>query len=157
MTLRFLIAATVALCLAPAVADARPRAGTLAAECGVSMPCSSDAGENFERQSPAIYRRAASGRRPVGCPHRWCGCWLAGHRGYSGAHARRLWVARAWAREGRPASGPQVGAVVVWRHHVGIITAVDGRMIRVLSGNDGNAVRDRWRSTAGVIAYRIAP
>lgn len=49
MTLRFLIAATVALCLAPAVADARPRGGMLAAECGVSMPC-----EGAEHHAPTI-------------------------------------------------------------------------------------------------------
>lgn len=49
MTLRFLIAATVALCFAPAVTDARPRAGTLAAECGVSMPC-----EGAENHAPTL-------------------------------------------------------------------------------------------------------
>lgn len=95
---------------------------------------------------------AANGR-PANCPaRRWCGCWLASHLSMP---SRPLWVARAWARIGHPAGGPQVGAVVVWRHHVGLITAVEGGMIRVLSGNDGGAVRDRWRSTRGVIAYRI--
>jgi hypothetical protein len=71
-----------------------------------------------------------------------------------GIQRRDLWVARNWARVGAPARGPRVGAIVVWRHHVGKITAVEGGRIRVLSGNDGHAVRDRWRSTRGVIAYR---
>jgi hypothetical protein len=39
-------------------------------------------------------------------------------------------LARNWARWGRP-SGPRVGAVVVWPHHVGMITGqtADGRWI----------------------------
>lgn len=94
------------------------------------------------------------GSRPSGCPARaWCGCWLAQHLGMSD---RSLWLARRWASLGMDAGGPRVGAIVVWRHHVGKITAVDGHRIRVLSGNDGRAVRDRWRTTAGVIAYRVA-
>lgn len=60
-----------------------------------------------------------------------------------------------WRKYGR-ASGPQVGAVVVWRHHVGEITgrASNGQWI-VRSGNDGNRVRERPRSVAGAI-FRVA-
>jgi hypothetical protein len=91
--------------------------------------------------------------RPAGCPARaWCGCWLAAHLGISN---RSLWLARNWASVGHPAGGPQPGAIVVWRHHVGTIKAVEGGRILVLSGNDGRAVRERWRTTAGVIAYRV--
>lgn len=91
--------------------------------------------------------------RPAGCPARaWCGCWLAAHLGISN---RSLWLARNWASVGHPAGGPQPGAIVVWRHHVGTIKAVEGSRILVLSGNDGRAVRERWRTTAGVIAYRV--
>lgn len=65
-------------------------------------------------------------------------------------------LARNWVHFGTPVSGPIVGAIVVWRHHVGKITGVlDSHTIVVLSGNDGNAVRERPRSTKGVIAYRI--
>jgi hypothetical protein len=48
-----------------------------------------------------------------------------------------------------------VGAVVVWRHHVGIITgrAANGHWI-VKSGNDGGRVRERARSVAGAV-FRI--
>jgi hypothetical protein len=91
--------------------------------------------------------------RPASCPVRaWCGCWLAHHLGISN---RSLWLARKWASMGYSAGGPQVSAIVVWRHHVGLIRAVEGNRILVLSGNDGRAVRERWRSTAGVIAYRV--
>ena len=56
-----------------------------------------------------------------------------------------------WSRYGSAAS-PQVGAIVVWRHHVGEIVgqASNGQWI-VLSGNDGGAVRPRARSIAGAV------
>ncbi|MCK5550598.1 MAG: hypothetical protein KAI41_08710 [Hyphomicrobiaceae bacterium] len=60
-------------------------------------------------------------------------------------------VAWNWSRWGR-SSGPQVGAVVVWRHHVGEIVgrAANGKWI-VRSGNDGGRVRTRARSMAGAV------
>ncbi|KUO57014.1 MAG: hypothetical protein APF80_15440 [Alphaproteobacteria bacterium BRH_c36] len=63
-------------------------------------------------------------------------------------------VAWNWRNYGS-SSGPQVGAVVVWRHHVGIITgqAANGQWI-VKSGNDGGRVRERARSVKGAI-FRI--
>jgi hypothetical protein len=68
---------------------------------------------------------------------------------------RRLWIARLWAGVGSPANGPAGGVIAVWPHHVGLITEnLGGGMIRLLSGNDGHAVRERVRSTRGVIAYR---
>ncbi len=82
----------------------------------------------------------------------WCGIYLGQHLGKPD---RKLWVARNWAREGVNAGGPGSGVVVVWRHHVGIITGQDaaGHWL-VHSGNDGGAVRTRARSLAGVIAFR---
>jgi hypothetical protein len=84
-------------------------------------------------------------------PRAWCGWWLGRQLGLL---SRSLWLASNWATVGAPTT-KHVGAIVVWRHHVGKITAVrhDGA-IKVLSGNDGHAVRDRWRSARGVIAYR---
>ncbi|MBU2582630.1 MAG: hypothetical protein KJ622_13015 [Alphaproteobacteria bacterium] len=63
-------------------------------------------------------------------------------------------VAWNWRSYGSP-SGPRVGAVVVWRHHVGIITgqAANGQWI-VKSGNDGGRVRERARSVKGAV-FRI--
>ncbi|MGW8206810.1 MAG: hypothetical protein ACWGMY_07605 [Hyphomicrobiaceae bacterium] len=60
-------------------------------------------------------------------------------------------VAWNWRNYGSPAA-PQVGAVVVWRHHVGQIVgrASDGRWL-VQSGNDGGRVRTRPRSIAGAL------
>ena len=74
---------------------------------------------------------------------------------------RKLWLARNWLRIGRPAAGPAPGAVAVYARrgrsgHVGIIKRViNSTTIVLLSGNDGGAVRERERSTTGVIAYRL--
>ncbi len=105
------------------------------------------------RASIALATPAAHAARPASCPPRaWCGCWLA-H--YLGMPARSLWLAANWRFVGRPAGGPGVGTIVVWRHHVGIITGRSGARWVVKSGNDGRRVRERPRSVAGAIAYRV--
>lgn len=92
--------------------------------------------------------RVAHGR---GRPAAWCGWWLGRQLGIGD---RKLWLARNWASVGHNAGGPRVGAVVVWRHHVGIITGRAGGKWIVKSGNDGHAVRERPRSISGAIAFR---
>ena len=90
----------------------------------------------------------ASGSARVGPrPSRWCGWWMRTQKG----GGPELNLARNWANWGRP-SGPQVGAVVVWSHHVGMITgrSASGQWI-VKSGNDGGQVRERPRSVAGAV------
>jgi hypothetical protein len=87
-------------------------------------------------------------------PRAWCG-WFARHL-VGNDPGPQFNLARNWARWGRP-SGPGVGVMVVWSHHVGMITgrAPDGRWV-VKSGNDGHAVRERPRSIARAIAFRSA-
>ena len=83
----------------------------------------------------------------------WCGFYMMR---YFGKTDRRLARAIEWAREGIAAIGPAAGVVVVWAHHVGEIRGgpnVRGQWL-VHSGNDGNAVRTRWRSLRGAIAFR---
>jgi len=89
---------------------------------------------------------SGAGRRPG----KWCGWWMRTQKG-GGAHLNVAWN---WSRWGSPTS-PQVGAVVVWRHHVGMITgrASNGQWI-VKSGNDGGRVRERARSVSGAV-FRI--
>ncbi len=91
-------------------------------------------------------RRAGVGGRPS----RWCGWWMRTQKG-GGPEYNLAWN---WRNYGS-ASGPQVGAVVVWRHHVGMIVgqSANGKWI-VKSGNDGGAVRTRARSVSGAI-FRI--
>jgi hypothetical protein len=149
----------------------------LAPECNVSMPC--DVGNysvfkaSVERDHPSTKRRkrrdvpvshrrrsrevehssSSEGGRPPGCPHAWCGCFLAAKKGL---HDPRLYVARNWATLYGSPTSPQPGAVVVWNHHVGeLVEHIKGNIWMVLSGNDGHAVRARPRSISGAIAFRI--
>lgn len=96
---------------------------------------------------------AGSGMRHSGLgprPRQWCGWWMRSRRG-GGPEFNVAWN---WRKYGS-ATSPQVGAVVVWRHHVGEIVgrAANGQWI-VRSGNDGGAVRTRARSVAGAV-FRI--
>lgn len=83
-------------------------------------------------------------------PRAWCGWWMRSQLGGGPAYN----LAWNWRHYGSPAS-PQVGAVVVWRHHVGMITgqASNGQWI-VKSGNDSGRVRERARSVSGAI-FRV--
>lgn len=64
-------------------------------------------------------------------------------------------LARRWASYGH-ATSPGNGAIVVWPHHVArIVGGSDGHgRWLMISGNDGHAVRTRYRSLAGAIAIR---
>lgn len=114
---------------------------------------------NVEKPRRTSLRAHKKGRSYVhgsavrdGRPAKWCGWWMRTQ--YGGGPEYNL--ARNWAKRGSNAGGPQVGAVIVWPHHVGIITgrASNGQWI-VKSGNDGGAVRERVRSVAGAIAFRV--
>ena len=89
--------------------------------------------------------------QPRGCPSRWCGCYLAHYFGMP--HRKDLWRARNWVHVGR-ATRPRVGAIVVWRNHVGVIVGKTARGWVVKSGNDGNRVRSRVRTIHNAIAFR---
>jgi hypothetical protein len=84
-------------------------------------------------------------------PGRWCGWYMRTRHGGGPEYN----LARNWRKRGTPISGPQVGAIVVWNHHVGEIVgkADNGKWI-VLSGNDSNRVRQRPRSVAGA-SFRV--
>lgn len=87
-------------------------------------------------------------------PRAWCGWFMRHEVPADPGPAYNL--ARNWSRYGAAIAGPVVGAIVVWPHHVGMIT---GRTVNGLwmvhSGNDGHAVRTRARSLSGAIAFRL--
>lgn len=91
----------------------------------------------------------------AGRPGAWCGWYMRTQVGGDPGPSYNL--ARNWAHYGSNAGGPQVGAIVVWPHHVGKIVGREqnGKWV-VQSGNDGHAVRTRPRSLAGAIAFRNA-
>lgn len=100
-------------------------------------------GRYAQHRSYEGQRYAAVGGRP----RAWCGWWMRTQLGGGPEYN----LAANWRHYGR-ASGPQVGAVVVWPHHVGMITGRSSNgMWIVKSGNDGNAVRERPMSVAGAV------
>jgi hypothetical protein len=105
----------------------------------------SDSGSSYNTNYQSGGGHSAGGR-----PRAWCGWWMRTQRG-GGPEMNLAWN---WSRWGSP-SGPQVGAVVVWRHHVGEIVgrASNGQWL-VRSGNDGGAVRTRARSVSGAV-FRV--
>lgn len=107
--------------------------------------------QGVKREATEAVRRVISFGRPAGAPRAWCGFWLGQHLGKPD---RKLWLARNWAYEGAGLGGPAIGAVVVWPHHVGIITGKTASGWVVKSGNDGHAVRERVRSVSRAIAFR---
>jgi hypothetical protein len=143
--------AAVALAFAVTSAEARP---------GIEVLGDSPVSLQFERDTSLTGRggrrgidlgTGGGGRYAAGPrPGRWCGWWMRTQLG-GGPQFNVAWN---WRNYGSPTSA-QVGAVVVWRGHVGIITgqASNGQWI-VKSGNDGGRVRERARSVAGAI-FRI--
>lgn len=87
----------------------------------------------------------------------WCGWWMRKHvsetlgMNFGPDYNRAI----AWARVGRPTSGPSPGVIAVKRHHVMQVVSVPspGRIVAI-SGNDGHRVKVRERSTKGIIAWR---
>jgi uncharacterized protein (TIGR02594 family) len=90
----------------------------------------------------------------------WCGAFCA----WAMQQARhdypaRYASARAWLDWGEPC-GADLGAVAVLQRrgggHVGFVDAVsaDGRFVRLLGGNQGDAVSQAWFSASRVIGYR---
>jgi hypothetical protein len=105
--------------------------------------------KNF--RSKKTVHTASTGSHSAGArPGKWCGWWMRTQFGGGPEYN----VARNWARRG-VSTTPQVGAIVVWPHHVGYISgrASNGTWI-VKSGNDGGRVRERARSLNGAIAFR---
>jgi hypothetical protein len=88
-------------------------------------------------------------------PQAWCGWYMRQVEQVADPSYNR---AANWAHYGQPAFGPAPGVIVVWPHHVGVIRGGPdsaGEWL-VESGNDGDAVRTRFRSLRGAIALRTA-
>jgi hypothetical protein len=87
-----------------------------------------------------------------GRPRAWCGWYMRQVKGVADASYN---LARNWIHFGH-ASGPVVGAVAVWPHHVGEVAegSCPAGQIMLHSGNDGHAVRTRCVSLHGLLAFR---
>jgi hypothetical protein len=116
------------------------RAAARSNDDGDSRPQRRRSARNWDNDSSGVGSR----------PGAWCGWWMRTQRGGGPEYN----LAANWRNYGSPTHA-QVGAVVVWNHHVGQITgrASNGQWI-VQSGNDGGRVRERARSVDGA-SFRI--
>lgn len=102
----------------------------------------SDGGTTMQ---PARHVRLGNNSRP----RAWCGWFMRQVKGVADSAYNLAWN---WSHWGHP-SGPVVGAVAVWHHHVGEIASGNCPAGRIMlhSGNDGNQVRTRCVPLRGAI------
>ena len=83
----------------------------------------------------------------------WCGAFVGKIARHEGLHVPRGYLqARQWAHAGKR-TGAHVGAVMVMRHHVGIVAAVHGRTVTLLGGNQGHRVSLERRRISSALAF----
>jgi len=93
------------------------------------------------------------GTNPTGRGRQWCGAFMdmvLKHTGHAGGGN----LARAYARYGTRVSGPQVGAIAVMNHHVGVVSGIDpnGNPI-IVSGNHNRTVAESVYPRGRIAAY----
>lgn len=153
------VAIALTILIGSAPANARPHDEGFGTQLGYEVSRQSDRASGRSRsgsrartgRSESFASLSDGARYSAGPrPRKWCGWWMRTQLGGPPS----LNVAWNWRHYGSPTTA-QVGAVVVWRGHVGMITgqAANGQWI-VKSGNDGGRVRERARSVAGAI-FRI--
>lgn len=107
-------------------------------------------------QVTPIYR-VTGHSRPAGCPRMWCGCWLSLDQ--YGRNIRRLWLARNWKYEGRPAERGCIGCIAVLSRgkrggHVGRVLGWVGSDPIIISGNHNRRVGTAVYPVRRLIALR---
>ena len=119
---------------------------------------SSQAAEGSSSNVVAEARRHLGGN-PTGRGRLWCARFMnmvLQHSGYRGTGSD---MARSFANYGQRVSGPQVGAIAVMARgrtggHVGVITGIDAKGNPIMiSGNNGNRVREAPISRGRILAY----
>lgn len=113
----------------------------------------------FASSNVVAEARRHLGGNPTGRGSLWCARFMnmvLEHSGYRGTGSD---MAKSFANYGQRVSGPQVGAIAVMGRgrgggHVGIITGIDasGNPI-MISGNNGNRVREAPVSRGRILAY----
>jgi uncharacterized protein (TIGR02594 family) len=107
----------------------------------------------FTSNSLVSEARKYIGSNPTGRGSLWCGAFMdlvlkrTGHHGGGN-------LARAYASYGARVSGPQVGAIAVMNHHVGVVSGVDpnGNPI-IVSGNHNRTVAESVYPRGRITAY----
>jgi uncharacterized protein (TIGR02594 family) len=127
------------------------------ANTDASLPSSTASG-GFGSSNVVAEARRYIGGNPTGRGSLWCARFMnmvLQHTGYRGTGSD---LARSFASYGQRVSGPQIGAIAVMGRrgggHVGVVSGIDsqGNPI-VVSGNNGNRVREAPISRARIYAY----
>lgn len=90
----------------------------------------------------------------------WCAGFVGGMLESVGIKSSRSAAARSYLKWGRKLSAPVAGCIVVFERgpkngHVGFVTGtVKGEKLRVLGGNQGDAVNEKLFPTSRVLGYR---
>ncbi len=139
--------------------QARGIADAQASVAPTASPATTATGGNFAASGVVAEARRYVGGNPTGRGRLWCARFMnmvlerSGHRG-TGSD-----MARSFAGYGQRVSGPQVGAIAVMGRgrgggHVGVVSGIDaqGNPI-VISGNNGNRVREAPVSRGRIYAY----
>jgi uncharacterized protein (TIGR02594 family) len=138
--------------------QARSFAGTQASVEASAASAAEAAPGSFGSSNIVAEARRYLGGNPTGMGRLWCARFMnlvLQHSGYRGTGSD---AARSFASYGHRVSGPQVGAIAVMSRrgggHVGVVSGIDasGNPI-VVSGNNGNRVREAPISRSRIYAY----
>lgn len=130
----------------------------VAPNAGVT-PGADAAGPGFGSSGVVAEARRHLGGNPTGRGRLWCARFMNMVLQRSGYRGTGSDMASSFAQYGQRVSGPQVGAIAVMSRgrrggHVGVVTGTDtaGNPI-VISGNNGNRVREATVSRGRIYAY----
>src|SRR5665647_627206 len=138
------------------MAGTEPSAGTTTksrSQGRVTRTHTGDAFGGLTSNSLVSEARRYLGTNPTGRGRQWCGAFMdlvlkkTGHAGGGN-------LAIAYARYGTRVSGPQVGAIAVMNHHVGVVSGIDpnGNPI-IVSCNHNRTVAESVYPRGRIAAY----
>ncbi len=119
----------------------------------VAVDANANAVFSFGSSSLVSRIRRDAGTNPIGWAHRWCGRYLRSV--VSNDPGPAFNVAAKWRSYGS-ATTAQVGAIGVMWGHVGVIAAIEGNRVLLVSGNHGHVVGEGWYPISRFIAFRTA-
>ena len=133
-------------------ADTNASIATSSASGGVATS------SGFGSSNVVAEARRYLGGNPTGRGRLWCARFMNMVLERTGLHGTGSDLARSFASYGQRVSGPQIGAIAVMGRrgggHVGVVSGIDaGGNPIVVSGNNGNRVRETPVSRGRIFAY----
>lgn len=102
-----------------------------------------------------VMQKDLGGRRPGGCPSKWCACYMDQVLAKAGYQIHGSNRARDFASYGKKAKPMSVGSIMVMRHHVGVVAGkCDNGQVKLISGNYSRKVGLGCYSPRKAIAWR---